>query len=111
VELTFKIAGRQVPFEEFVEGILTKSLATVRQDVERLRNTRPPVDTMVMERKPDVRAVSIERAAELVGLSKFTIYKYASEGRLHSVRAGRRVLIPMETIERLLREGLPSRRQ
>ncbi len=61
-----------------------------------------------VKRMPDARAVSIQRAAEFVGLSKWTLYKFVSEGRLQVVRAGRRVLIPMETVDSLLREGLSS---
>jgi excisionase family DNA binding protein len=113
VELTFKVAGREVSLDEFAQAVLAKSFDGFRPALERLRSLSVPAyaPTAGSESRRDVRAVSIARAAELVGLSKWTVYKYVSEGRLHSVRAGRRVLIPMETLDQLLREGLPSLRR
>ena len=56
------------------------------------------------------RAVSVDRAAELLSLSPHTIRKYVVERRLYSVRGGRRVLTPMDTVEKVLREGVPRSR-
>jgi excisionase family DNA binding protein len=50
-------------------------------------------------------AVGIEKAAEMVGLSKHTVRKYVSEQRILAVRIGRRVIIPVQSLEKLLREG------
>jgi excisionase family DNA binding protein len=116
VELTLKIAGRAVSFDEFVDAVLARSLASVQQEIEWVRSIPqpvppppPPLTQSAVERKSDDRAVGIERAAELLGLSSATIRKYVRLRKLHAVRFGRRVLIPIETVERVLREGLPSR--
>ena len=52
--------------------------------------------------------VSIDKAAELLGLSKHTVRKYEREDRIKSVRVGSRVLIPFTEIERIAKEGLRS---
>jgi excisionase family DNA binding protein len=54
-----------------------------------------------------VRSVLLEHAAELLGVSRRTVYYRIREGRLRTVRTMRgsqRVLV--ESIERLLREEL-----
>jgi histone H3/H4 len=43
------------------------------------------------------------------GLSKWTWRKYAYEGRVASTKVGRRLLIPVAEIERIMREGLRPR--
>ena len=54
-------------------------------------------------------AVGIEEAAKLVGLSKFTIRAYVRDGRVIATRCGRRIIIPIASLERLVREGVPKR--
>ena len=50
-------------------------------------------------------AVSIARAASLVGLSKWTIRDYARSGKLSVARFGKRVLVPMASLEQLVRDA------
>jgi len=50
-------------------------------------------------------AVSIARAASLVGLSKWTIRAYARAGKLPVARFGKRVLVPMASLEQLVRDA------
>ena len=52
--------------------------------------------------------VSIEKAAELLSLSKHTVRKYEREGRIRATRIGTRVLIPMAELNRIAAEGLRS---
>jgi excisionase family DNA binding protein len=44
-------------------------------------------------------AVGIHDAARLIGLSKRTVRRYAKTGRIRTARAGRRVLIPLESLQ------------
>ena len=46
-----------------------------------------------------------EQLAELLQVSKPTVYKWAQEGRIEVVRIGRTVRIPAAEVERLLTEG------
>lgn len=59
-----------------------------------------------METKPtsdiDVRAYRIDTAAKAYGLSRTTLYKLLSEGRLKSVLVGRRRLILRDSLDALL---------
>jgi excisionase family DNA binding protein len=52
----------------------------------------------------DRRAYSVEEAAKLLGVSRVTIFRRLAEGRIRSIRLGRR-LIPVHALEALLREG------
>jgi excisionase family DNA binding protein len=53
----------------------------------------------------DRRAYSVEEAAKLLGVSRVTIFRRLAEGRIGSIRLGRRRLIPTHALETLLREG------
>jgi excisionase family DNA binding protein len=47
-------------------------------------------------------AISIAEAADRLGVSKSYLYQLAKEGRLPVVRLGRRVLVPVESLQGLL---------
>lgn len=48
-------------------------------------------------------AVDVETAAQLTSLSRYTIRAYIRKGRIRAVHVGRRVLVPMAELERLVR--------
>jgi excisionase family DNA binding protein len=48
---------------------------------------------------------SVQKVAETLSLSPWTIRKYIYEGKIKAVRIGRRVLIESEEISRLIAEG------
>lgn len=54
------------------------------------------------------RLSSVEEAAELLRISKWTVRGYIKAGKLKPVRLGRRVLLTDEELERLVAEGLKS---
>jgi len=41
VELAFKIAGREVAPDQFVEALVAKTLKSLRRDIEGLRGGKP----------------------------------------------------------------------
>lgn len=54
-------------------------------------------------------AVDVREAARLTSLSVHTIRAYCGKKRrIRAVRVGRRVLIPIAELERLVREGVPA---
>lgn len=53
--------------------------------------------------------LGVDDAEIMSGLSKWTWRKYAYEGRVASTKVGRRLLIPVAEIERIMREGLRPR--
>jgi excisionase family DNA binding protein len=107
MELVFKVDGRTVELDELAEALLARAVKVQRSEIKAMREPEMPARVSIAEKGPgeQPRAVGIVRAAELLSLSKHTIRKYVANGRLHSVRAGRRILIPMATLERFLREG------
>jgi len=85
VELTIKIAGREVTPDQFVETMVAKVIEGLRREIEGLRNVQLPTPRFaVTERDKQPRAVGINRAAELLGISPWTIRSYVSRGKLHS---------------------------
>jgi excisionase family DNA binding protein len=50
-------------------------------------------------------ALGLKEAAEAVGLSHWTIRKFIREGKLRSVRLGKRVLVEPEELQRLIEQG------
>jgi excisionase family DNA binding protein len=50
-------------------------------------------------------ALGLKEAAEAVGLSHWTIRKFIREGKLRSVRLGKRVLVEPEELQRLVEAG------
>lgn len=49
--------------------------------------------------------VGLREAAELTGLSHWTLRKYIRTGKLRGIRIGRRVLIEPGELERLIVQG------
>ena len=49
--------------------------------------------------------VPIQKAAELLGISPWTVRKYIHWNKLRTVRIGRRVLIEQSEISRIVEEG------
>jgi excisionase family DNA binding protein len=47
-------------------------------------------------------AVDVREAARLISLSRFTVRRYIKRGLLRAVRVGRRVLVPIGELERLV---------
>lgn len=50
----------------------------------------------------DAKYISTAQAAVMLGIHKNTAYKAVEEGRLPSVRFGKRILIPLAKLEELL---------
>jgi excisionase family DNA binding protein len=50
-------------------------------------------------------ALGLKEAAAVVGLSPWTLRHWIKQGRVRSVRLGRRVLVEPQELERLIEEG------
>ena len=53
-------------------------------------------------------AVSVEAAAVLLSVSRSMAWRMVNSGELRSVRAGKRVLVPMSAINEFLAKALPT---
>jgi excisionase family DNA binding protein len=56
-------------------------------------------------------ALGVKEAAEAVGLSHWTIRKFIREGKLRSVRLGKRVLVEPEALQALIETGRKAEAQ
>jgi excisionase family DNA binding protein len=54
-------------------------------------------------------ATDVEGASKMTSLSKPTLRLYIRSGHLPVTRCGRKVLIPVAALERLILEGAPTR--
>lgn len=54
---------------------------------------------------PEPISVTIQGAIGMTGLGMTTIYKLISEGELETVKIGRRTLVKVRSIKKLLGEG------
>jgi excisionase family DNA binding protein len=49
--------------------------------------------------------LSIERAAQVLGISPWTVRRYIATRKIRSVRIGRRVLLEQEELQRIVDDG------
>ena len=56
----------------------------------------------VIERPAQRLTMTVEEAAEVLGISRATAYDAVSRGEIPCIRIGRRILIPKVALERLL---------
>jgi len=63
-------------------------------------------DILLKKRRGNMEPLrSVEEAAEIWGVSPWTVRAYLRQGKIRPVRIGRRVLIEAQEIQRLIDEG------
>jgi excisionase family DNA binding protein len=68
----------------------------------------PSVETAAQAAAPcrvesaECKTISVERAAEILGISRAAAYAYAKDGKLPVIRLGSRVLVPKAALDKLL---------
>jgi excisionase family DNA binding protein len=86
--------------------------ADLRRKINRKKEGRPMVYRIGIGRRAiktkkengmSSRAVSVYEAAQRLSVSVGTIRKYIRLGQIQAVRLGRRVLIPVESLDKLLK--------
>jgi len=58
-----------------------------------------------VEFKRAAALLSVDKAEEIYGVSRWTFRRWAYSGKISSVKMGRRLLIPVSEIERLIETG------
>lgn len=57
---------------------------------------------------PQPRLLRVEEAAQMLAISRASLYRLIARRQVRSVRLGNTRRIPTEEVERLVREGAPS---
>jgi excisionase family DNA binding protein len=118
VEVRLSVDGRYVSVQGFVEALVAEIRKVVSEGVQRPPQARPMAveipwrEREERERKgPKPLAVGVDEAAKMLGVSSATIRRHVSCGRLRAVHVGKRVLLPMEVLEKVMVEGVAAGRR
>ena len=113
VEIRFVMQGRGVSVDSFVEAVVREVRASVREEISSAfpKYEQPsPVSTRIADTETPPQAVSIREAARLLSISARTVDKYVALKVIRTVRVGRRVLVPMKSVNEIVTKGIPWRR-
>ncbi len=106
IGLKFKINGREVQCDPFIDALKLQLVEAVKVAIPQ-QPAAPCHRELPQQNLPSSpRAFSVGEAAKLLSVSKATISRRIREGKLHSIRVRSRVLVPWESIQKLLRDGL-----
>jgi len=98
--------------DSFVEALMREVRASVREEISR---TLPKHEQQVSDSRRRVdsetprQAVSLREAARLLSISVRTVDKYVALKVIRTVRVGRRVLVPMRSVNEVVARGIPWR--
>jgi excisionase family DNA binding protein len=107
------VASKEVSVDSFVEAIVREVRASVREEISRTlpKHEQQGFDSpwRVGSEMPR-QAVSIREAARLLSISLRTVGKYIALKVIRTVRVGRRVLVPVKSVNEIVTRGIPWRR-
>ena len=63
---------------------------------------------MVPEQERQSRVVSVREAAKILGIGRDSAYAAARKGEIPTIRIGRRLLVPIDALERMLQGQVNS---
>jgi excisionase family DNA binding protein len=106
IELRLLSNGRQISIEDFADLVAAKVAGHVTLELK--QHLEPP---RITQANPKATVASVRDATQLLGLSRSTLWKLIKEKRLETVRLGRRTLVRIESIQRVLTDGIPEERQ
>jgi excisionase family DNA binding protein len=116
IEMKCTIDGREVCLERFASLFLEETVRRVIDDampkLVRVEDCSSSHSPFPRKPPPKPRVVSVEEAARTIGLKPSTIRAWIGAKKIASVHPGRRVIIPIEAIDDLLKRGfIPARKQ
>jgi excisionase family DNA binding protein len=106
IELKFKVNGREVPYHAFIDAWKLELTENLKNALQQQKPTAPSPQVLRQQSAaPGRRAYSVGEAAELLSVSKATIVRRIREGKIRAIRVGSRVLVPSDSIQRLLQDA------
>jgi len=113
VEVRFVIQGKEVSVDYSAEAIAREVRAPVREEISRTLSgqaSKSPEPSQAPLNELSRRAVSVREAARLLSISTRTIQNYMASKAMRTARVGRRVLVPMKSVNEVAARGIPKRR-
>ena len=106
VEIKFRAGDREVSLENFAKLFLTELLRSTQDEMRRQPAPMMPPAVVAAPARTgtegqEPRAVGLKQAARLLSVSEHTVRAPVRQGKISSVRFGRRVLIPTKAIHDL----------
>jgi excisionase family DNA binding protein len=111
VEIRFVMQGKEVSVDSVIEGIVREVRTTVREEISRnFPNQQVSNPLRGVDPEKPRQAVSVREAARLLSISPRTVDKYVGLKVIRTFRVGRRVLVPMKSVNEVVARGIPWRR-
>lgn len=94
--------------DELAEAFLQAIQAAVRQEVQRILSSGSTPAPSMEKKSEAVRPVALSKpkAAQALGVSVRTLDYCIAQRKIRVLRIGRRVLVPMNSIEAILKRGV-----
>lgn len=109
-EITFAVNGKELSVDSFVQAIVEGLRTLVLDELNHSSGKRenPNREHAHPTSESPRHAVSVREAARLLSLSRRTLDNYIALKRIRVVRVGRRVLVPMTSVNEVARRGIPG---
>lgn len=110
VEIRFLMQGKEVSVDSFIEAIVREVRASVREEISGILLNQEHQSSDSPRRvnsETPRQAVSVREAARLLSISQRTVDKYVALKVIRTVRVGRRVLVPMKSVNEVASRGIP----
>lgn len=109
VEIRFLVSGREVSLDSFANALVAEIRSAVREEIIRPSNQAKGENLGLIQQlayKTPPLAVSKREAARLLGVCERTVDNYIALKAIRCVRVGKRVLIPMRSLQEVVSKGI-----
>jgi len=109
VEIRFVMQGKELSVDSFVEAIVREVRASVREESSRIPTTHEQQGSdspRRVESEMPLQVVSVREAARLLSVSPRTVRRYILLKAIRTVRVGRRILVPMKSVNEVATRGI-----
>jgi excisionase family DNA binding protein len=110
LELKIFMNGKELSIDSVARAMAEQLRASVRDEISRSLSSRanPNEESPCVMNESPRNAVSVREAARLLSLSRRTLDSYIALKKVRVVRVGRRVLVPMTSINEVARRGISN---
>src|SRR5438132_5471368 len=106
IEVQFVSNGRRVSLDDLADLVAEKVANRIAPQLKHVELPRQTAGN------GEPKVVSVPDAAKLLGLGRSTVWQYIKEKRIEIIHLGpRNTRIRMETIDRIVRDGIPESEQ